>query len=148
MRELTEIEQLLDRMARLAPDQSSISKFILEFGQCFAGQPLPPGIEKGHLKECYSNAAALALKDDADAIYAEGYAYNSELQSPFLHAWCVQGARVIDNTLRHPEDYEYLGVLIPKKILIENLRETGTYGVFAGELGPKLMENWKKIGTG
>ncbi len=125
-----------------------MEKFILEFGQYFPGGPLPPGIRRGHPKECYANAAALALKDDSELLYAEGYAYNNELQWPFVHAWCVVDGRVVDNTLHHPEDFDYLGILIPKKMLIENERETGTYGVLTGELGPKFMADWKKSGIG
>jgi len=145
MREPSEIEGALDRMATSATACSPTVKFILGFGQYFRGAPLPPGIARGHPKECYANAAALALNDDSLG-YAEGYAYNNELQWPFLHAWCIRDGRVVDNILRHPGDFDYLGILIPKMRLIENERETGTYGVLTGELGAKFMADWGKFG--
>ena len=148
MSEPTAIEQALIEMTRSVSDDLPIEKFILEFGRYFVGSPLPHGIERGHPHECYANAAALALAHDADAEYAEGYAYNSELQSPFLHAWCLEGGLVVDNTLHHPEEFDYFGVIIPKRIVRESIRETGTYGVLTSEEGPKLMASWKAIAGG
>lgn len=148
MSELTEIERALDQSVRSQPDQSPIAAFILKYGRYFVGEPLPAGIKRGHLQECYANAAMLALKDDPAASYAEGYAYKSDLLSPFLHAWCVRDGRVLDNTLHHPEDFDYFGIVISKAKLIENERATGTYGVLTGELGSKFMEEWKTSAAG
>jgi hypothetical protein len=145
MSERTAIERALQEMVRSASDDLPIEKFVLQFGRYFPGSPRPPGIVRGHLHECYINAATLALKEGSVARYAEGYAYKCDLQSPFLHAWCIAGGLVVDNTLPSPEEFDYFGVVIPTEILRENLRETGTYGVITGELGPNIMAAWKTI---
>lgn len=148
MKELTEIERALVPIAKSASDQAPIAAFVLEFGRYYVGGPRPPGIKRGHPQECYANAATLALKEQPEASYAEGYAYRNDLLRPFLHAWCVLDGRVLDNTLHDPEDFDYFGIIIPKDMLIENERQTGTYGVLTGDFGPKFIETWKKSAAG
>jgi len=127
-----------------APERYPIEKFILTFGRHFLPAALLPVIKRGRAKQCYQNAADLALGDELKCDYAEGFAYDVDGGFPFGHAWCVQRRTAIDPTLKSPERYAYLGVIVPRRVLIETLEKQGHYGILTGELGDEFMQSWAR----
>jgi len=85
---------------------------------------------KGHsgvyrLGDCYSNAADLMNKYD----YVEGYAVSKSSLHKIAHAWNVDfNGNHIDYTLTDPEEYDYVGVVIPKSLVYKvGLRRGGVW---------------------
>jgi hypothetical protein len=127
--------------------QALIDSFIQKYGQTFQGVPLPGEIRKGTKKQCYSNALRLAL-DDELLTYAEGYVRTPE-KFCVLHGWCVKDGNAIDPTLNHPEQCDYFGILIPMRMIAEDMNENRTSGI----LTPKnknvaeFIDSWSKAHT-
>ena len=59
--------------------------FVLKNGRFWIPDTLPNNIEPGKLKQCFANAATLAI-NDRTLTYVEGFA---DSIIPVLHAWCV-----------------------------------------------------------
>ena len=96
-------------------------RFIARNGQCFEGRKLPKGFRRGTPKACFQNATLLA--DRQRACDVEGYAMNPDLPFPFLHAWCINVAgQVVDVTLKEPEKYQYVGIVLTRKELWDALK--------------------------
>lgn len=77
-------------------------KFILEFGTEYPNRiDLPPGVEYGRAKECFTNAFNLAVHDESSRFtYVEGYAYTPGVMA-CTHAWVIDAdGNVIDPTWR------------------------------------------------
>ncbi len=67
---------------------------ILTNGRFFEPTPLPKGLPKGEIKDCFRNAFLLA--HEHDLTYVEGYARGI---IPVHHAWNVdKNGKVVDNT--------------------------------------------------
>lgn len=104
------------------------AQFLLDQGEVFPGRrhdcPMDP------VKECYQNAAALALS--GEGTYYEGYAVGRAL-IPMAHAWLMTADGVLDTTWRpngeDPTEWAYLGVGFPTDRLAAVLVEKGTYGL-------------------
>lgn len=96
------------------------AKFILDHGRYWPFLPLPKSIKPGPERECYRNAALLALGDPRFT-YVEGYAAYTV---PLLHAWCVDDAgNVLDVTWRSREGTpEYFGVPFRRSYLEKRRR--------------------------
>lgn len=106
----------------------SIDDFIYQNGLYFKPKLLPKGIIQGRMKECYKNAALLAM-EKPNYFYVEGIACGI---IPVLHAWCVdKDKNVIDPTW--PDGKEYFGVIIKKEFLFKQTVKWG-FG---------LIDNWK-----
>lgn len=103
---------------------NSIDELLLKHGHSFLPARKPKSIPWGSPKECFVNAAQLAMKDHT-LTYCEGYAAGI---IPVLHAWCVKEGRVIDNTWRKMGT-EYFGVAISRTYLIRTLLKQMHYGV-------------------
>lgn len=106
--------------------------FILKNGRLWPNivAPLPEGVEHGRMKECFRNAANLALGFYRNEyIYCEGYAISI---IPVMHAWCVdlQG-NVIDPTWNNGTAVgsEYYGIAIKAMYLQERLVKQKHYGL-------------------
>jgi hypothetical protein len=94
------------------------------------GRGIKHDLPMGTPKECYSNAAHLAL--DGPYRYVEGYAMRDSLCIPIHHAWVLdEDGKVIDTTWQRPEDCQYLGVRIARDALRRELLKNGVYGVLA-----------------
>lgn len=121
--------------------------YVLEHGERFTPQPLPKGIKRGTIKECFRNAALLAMDSD-EYTYVEGIAHMGII--PMHHAWVVdKQGNVIDNTWRTP-GLSYLGVKFPKKELMRRLAKQKTFGMLGydssifNEAVDKLEKETKK----
>ena len=114
---------------------SSSEDLVLKQGKFFTPEKRPDGIELGPKKECFANAAKLAL-ERSNLTYVEGYAMvNDRLPLPIAHAWCVdKKGRVVDNTWEKP-GVAYFGVPFKTSYLAKKLSETGVYGILSGSVG-------------
>jgi hypothetical protein len=65
-------------------------------------------------RHCYSNSAEVALGNPSIG-YVEGFGCKDEYC--FMHAWNVIGEVHLDYTLRKPEEYRYMGVIIPTELV-------------------------------
>lgn len=98
----------------------SIYDFIYQNGLYFNPKPLPKGIIRGQMKECYKNAALLTL-EKPKLFYVEGIACGV---IPVLHAWCTdKDKNVVDPTW--PDGKEYFGVIIKKCFLFKQVEKCG-----------------------
>ena len=83
---------------------------VLRHGEWFVWSPLPDGIEYGEAKNCFGNAANLAIATDLYGSdnergrfqYFEGYGMTPGLGLTVEHAWCIdrRTGQVVDNTWR------------------------------------------------
>jgi hypothetical protein len=118
--------------------------FVLRHGIDFTSPPdLPDGYEWMEAKNCYGNAAQLALEDPA-LTYVEGYAMGRFF--PIPHAWVVtEDGTVIDPTWAPWEgeaadsdvpraEWQYVGVPFTTKFLSSELQRNRTYG---------LLDQWE-----
>lgn len=114
---------------------SSSEDLVLKQGKFFTPEKKPDDIKLGPKKECFANAAKLAL-ERSNLTYVEGYAMvNDRLPLPIAHAWCVdKKGRVVDNTWENP-GVAYFGVPFKTSYLAKKLSETGVYGILSGSVG-------------
>jgi len=69
---------------------TSEADFILKNGRSFEYAALPRGVRMGRPRECFRNAAALALRKPGMYMYVEGYAVNRWIaMHTVAHAWCI-----------------------------------------------------------
>ena len=61
--------------------------------------------------------------------YYEGYVIHKQLPLPILHAWNVKDGRVIDTTLKNPEEYEYMGIRFDEKTIMREQLKHEVYGL-------------------
>ncbi|MGN6556067.1 MAG: hypothetical protein ACTHLW_20350 [Verrucomicrobiota bacterium] len=112
----------------------SISEFVLNHGRHWKPRALPDEIKPGKMRECFKNAADLALGFHRNNyIYCEGYALSI---IPVMHAWCVDlEGNVIDPTWTPrtgamiDTGREYFGVAIKSAYLSEALLKQKYYGL-------------------
>ncbi len=99
---------------------------FLKYGRYFGGQnayrgPLEP------LKECFRNAALLALRDER-LTYVEGYGTSKTMGLPLEHAWCVDGrGRIHDPTWK--QCAPCFGISFKRDFLRKTLEKTRFYGL-------------------
>jgi hypothetical protein len=99
--------------------------FILAHGQFYQGQKLSGRYRRRAPKACFYNARRLVLAAKR-LVYCEGYAMGTQLPFPFEHAWAIDSAgRVIDPTLRGPQDYQFFGIRLGREWLKREWRYTG-----------------------
>jgi hypothetical protein len=95
----------------------------------FHWQPaaLPTKFARGEPKNCFKNAATLALQHPDELTYVEGFGV---CMVPAEHAWCVDRAgRVVDPTWPRPEGLTYFGVPFCAKFLAQSLSEATSWGL-------------------
>jgi phage-related protein (TIGR01555 family) len=102
---------------------------VAKDGQFYKPQPRPKDVEKGKDKECYRNAALLAM-GRKDLTYVEGFATIAITGGlPFAHAWCVdKDGNVIDPTWV-PEGTSYRGVPFSTEYLRKTIFKTEVWGL-------------------
>ena len=97
---------------------------------------------RGRSRECYRNAARLALAQ-SQLVYCEGYAV---AHFPVEHAWCVDvSGQVIEPTWPHLGG-EYFGVPIRTVYLRRTLRAQQTWGIL-GAWGKEAKIYRQKVGV-
>lgn len=104
-----------------------IEKFVLQFGR--VGQSAPYIGERGTMKECFSNAALLAIK--TGLLYVEGFACRADLPLIIHHGWVENKAgQVFDPTWDDPEDCAYMGVNFDANRALQIMVKQECYGLF------------------
>lgn len=108
------------------------AEFWVAHGVLRTSSPLPRGIKQGIAKQCFKNAALLALGNPDEFTYCEGWAQVPGLQEATTHhAWCLdRKGNVVDPTWEHEEGNEYLGIPIKVMALNQNMLASGEWGVF------------------
>ena len=119
---------------------TSEADFILKNGRPFEAAALPRGVRMGSPRECFRNAATLALRKPKLYTYVEGYAVNRWIaMHTVAHAWCVGP----DNYAVDPtwdEGTEYFGVPFRHVYLRRILRARRGYGLIDNpEMGFPLV---------
>jgi DNA topoisomerase-1 len=121
----------------------SIQGMVIEEGQWDNPQPLPKGVRRGTMKQCFQNAYQLATRD-SEYTYVEGYAMTKGIPLAIEHAWVVDKAgNVVDNTWDTPGT-AYLGIHFDTSFVEQQAAKTGVYGVLGGyhmEATRELLEN-------
>jgi hypothetical protein len=101
--------------------------FVVRLGQDFPYRPLPKGVRRRAPRQCFHNAALLALRRPNEFLYAEGYAVNIGICTE--HAWCVdRNGFAVDTTWRGPDSPQYFGVPFQHGYVMERAEERGTLG--------------------
>jgi hypothetical protein len=108
---------------------TSEADFILKNGRSFESAALPRGVRMGRPRECFRNAATLALRKPDLYVYVEGYAVNRWVaMHTVAHAWCVSSDTfVVDRTW--DEGTEYFGVPFRHDYLRGVLKVRRDYGL-------------------
>jgi hypothetical protein len=127
---LKQIEELR-RFAATAPSEGpfagytgvTIEPYVIEHGQPFTGIKRPKGYRRRAEKQCFHNAAMLAI--EGRGTYVEGYAVlHTGDKFLFQHAWITtDDGHAFDVTWTAPEQAAYFGVPIPTTVLAELLCE-------------------------
>ncbi len=103
---------------------SCFEDFVLQHGREFNRIGVVPRSQRGRMKQCYKNAAHLALTHH-ELTYVEGYAVSI---IPVMHAWCVtKRGTVIDPTWS--DGYAYYGVPFTRRYLTRCLCRNQVYGI-------------------
>lgn len=85
-------------------------EFVVREGIDCIAQPLPKGFVQDVPKYCFGNTRRLVRRRKR-LRYCEGYAVTPKVGFPIHHAWAIDETyRVIDVTLRDPEQNAYVGV--------------------------------------
>ncbi len=111
------------------PAYSSHYDLVLDNGRFFKPKETPEGVKQGPMKQCFKNAAQLAM-ENRDYVYVEGFATVKELPGyPIAHAWVVdKDGNVIDNTWTTPGN-SYFGIPFETDFLLETVTDTGYWGL-------------------
>ena len=108
---------------------TSEADFILKNGHSFENTALPRKVRMGRPRECFRNAATLALRKPDIYMYIEGYAVNRWIaMHTVTHAWCITS----DNHVVNPtwdEGTEYFGVPFRHVYLRRVLKARRDYGL-------------------
>lgn len=121
-------------------------RFLLNHGEAFTYQSKPVRYRWGQMKQCFRNAAVLAITYP-ELTYVEGYASSV---IPMPHAWVIDAnGLVIDNTWRtlHTEKPDYFGVRFATAYLRRRLLGQGVYGLLDAPHSEDLLlgkdNDWK-----
>lgn len=120
-----------------------LTTYLAAYGQEWKAAPLPKGIRKGKMGNCYQNASQLVI-EHPDWRYAEGVAYSHTTGGvPFLHGWAVKpDGTVVDPTWPHPERNRYFGIAYNREKYLTHMLKTKFYGVLGGksEAAQKIID--------
>lgn len=114
---------------------SSVEALVLHYGHQFEPAPLPAGLRRGKMGNCFSNALHGSL--DRGLVYVEGYAHGKILTT--LHAWNTDEAAraAYDPTWKDGSDY--FGIAFEPRWVAATMVSTGTYGLL-GAGTPKTRD--------
>ena len=118
--------QASEQIWRTRTKFACVNSMVLQHGYFFQVGVRPKEMRLGVLRQCYRNAALLAL-DCPDLIYTEGLAATEDMV-PLEHAWVIDlDGKVIETTWRRP-GVVYAGIPFRRASVQESLRENGYYG--------------------
>ena len=117
---------------------ASHAEFLLRHGRSFEWHPFPRRLRRGVPRQCYRNAARLALRSGR-FVYVEGYAVAPKIGISIEHAWCIDAARrVVDPTWE--DGCDYFGVAFRTDYLRRVVRANRTYGlIYNTPMGHPLL---------
>jgi hypothetical protein len=123
-----------------------IYQFLRKWGVEFPPVRRPRGMKRRPVGKCFSNAARIVQRyeNEVDAnpyLYAEGLALDRDGML-FEHAWCVRDGFAIDPTLEHPEQNEYLGIIVPNRLLARLQNINRVFDVLTYASGQVFMQRW------
>src|SRR5262249_40923343 len=101
---------------------------VIDYGHPYVGISRPKGYRKQKAKQCFWNAARLAIYDRGT--YVEGYASGPTLGVALPHAWVtLDGVHAVDVTWDAPADFHYVGIAFPKEIVARHCLDEQRYAV-------------------
>lgn len=112
------------------------------FGQAI---PKPRSVPRGTPKQCFKNATRLIIRRPDEFAYCEGFAMESRICFPFHHAWVVNPAgEIIDNTIRGPENHQYVGIKFDPADVFKAMGKFRVYGLLDPGFGLNVeyMKRW------
>lgn len=137
------IDQYDELIQKVMQERPPLMALVREHGHAFEPTEWKTwrgrGYRRGREKQCYKNAADLALRHDAELTYCEGLAVRMGAFT-VEHAWCVtEDGRVVDPTWREKDappvsQWEYLGIPFTKSGVLEVILDKMTYGLLEGEI--------------
>lgn len=129
-----QLAEQIARMAQLISSPYTAYRMVQELGlpRLHDGSPLPSGVRRGRLRECFHNSIILALSRPERFVYCEGFAISWPV--PFvvgLHAWCLDRERdwTVTELTWPGEEGAYLGVPICPHFLGRWLARSKWYGI-------------------
>jgi hypothetical protein len=116
------------------PERFSI-RAVVENGRPYVGISRPSGYRKRKARQCFYNAADLALTDRGT--YVEGYASSPTSGGPMHHAWVtLDGVHAVDVTWDGPADCYYVGIPFPNEIVARHGIDGGDWVPLLSPCGP------------
>lgn len=110
------------------PGCVAVEEFLLEQGALWLGRSLPSYYRPMTPKQCFDNAGRLSV--ETGMTYVEGFAARGDLPMAFRHAWLIDDNQVVDPTWRDTDlGTEYLGIRVPRKLLLSEAMRNEHYGV-------------------
>lgn len=135
----TQVVQSVEQMALLYSSNNqkkNFYQFVLDHGKEYTGRRLPSDYRQRTPKECFKNAAELAL--ETGLTYVEGFLFRFV---PIHHAWCIdENGNVIDPTVMDPQDCEYLGVPYDLDFVLDFITKAGYYGIMFNAAGGDMFD--------
>lgn len=120
--------------ARELPQFVSIEEFAFKNGKFFGeNHALPDHVERGEIKQCFTNSSEQFLHNGGFLAYCEGIAVGKKLGFPVHHAWLVdEDGKVYDPTWEYePGEALYFGVPFADHYVFDTMSREGYYGILA-----------------
>jgi hypothetical protein len=137
---LQDVSQMMS--AREGWKFNSVEALVLHYGRSYTPAPLPEGICRGEMRQCYSNAMQL-VKTRSDLTYVEGYAFS--VVFPMGHGWATaDGRTAIDPTWDNGSDY--FGIPFTRSFWEGFVASTGYWGILFPELPTRGLIDLLKNG--
>lgn len=138
-----QLGRYVELTSKLGPAAFLFPELLIHKGQEFVAAPRPVTMRRGVPKQCFKNAALMAIGKGYD--YVEGLLARPVVPGIAIHhAWCCKAGSdvVIDNTIETVmlED-RYFGIRFTKQKLMEMIEASQHYGFLVGPIRP----NYKLI---
>lgn len=124
----------MNNMGRPDFTHRSYEELILDLGQSYTRKPLPTGVDRGQMKQCYQNSTTVVFTDPDRFGYVEGYAYGGILA--VQHAWVLDrtDGLIFDPTWPEDDDHTvYRGIEFPWEFVCRKMVERGVYGLLGND---------------
>lgn len=128
------IRELYSRNGSDLPKFVSIEEFSLVNGIALGeNHELPDYVERGEIKQCFTNSSNVFMRSGGELAYCEGIAVGKKLGFPCHHAWVIdEHGQVYDPTWEYePGEALYFGVPFADEYVFKTMQREGYYGVLA-----------------